>query len=115
MAYRPNLLTIAPGSPFLETLADALLDGRLVPGFAPRRDPLALASATIYLPTRRAIRALRTVFLDRLGTGAVLLPRLLALGEIDDEEEAFDADMPGLLQSVGGLDRQIALTRLILQ
>ena len=34
MAYRPNLLTIAPGSPFLETLADALLDGRLVPGFA---------------------------------------------------------------------------------
>ena len=115
MAYRPNLLTIAPGSPFLETLADALLDGRLVPGFAPRCDPLTLTSATIYLPTRRAIRALRTVFLDRLGTGAVLLPRLLALGEIDDEEEAFDADMPGLLQPVGGLDRQIALTRLILQ
>ena len=80
MAHRPNLLTIAPGSPFLETLVDALLDGRLVPGFTPRGDPLALASATLYLPTRRAIRALRGIFLDRLGSGAALLPLLARHG-----------------------------------
>ncbi|MDQ0395398.1 double-strand break repair protein AddB [Labrys monachus] len=115
MVHRPNLLTIAPGTPFLETLVDALLDGRLVPGYAPRRDPLALSAATLYLPTRRAIRALRMIFLDRLGTGAVLLPRLLALGEVDDDEAAFDAEAPDFGEPVAGLDRQIALTRLILQ
>ncbi|CAM5773659.1 double-strand break repair protein AddB [Labrys miyagiensis] len=116
MAHRPNLLTIAPGSPFLETLVDALLDGRLVPGFAPRHDPLALSGATIYLPTRRAIRALRGIFLDRLGTDAALLPRLMALGEIDDDEAAFADDVSsGLPEPVGALSRQIVLTRLILQ
>jgi ATP-dependent helicase/nuclease subunit B len=115
MARRPNLLTIAPGSPFLETLVDALLDGRLVPGFAPRQDPLALAGATIYLPTRRAIRALRGVFLDRLGTDAALLPRLTALGEVDDDEAAFADSAPDMPEPVGALARQIALTRLILQ
>ncbi|MDZ5450760.1 double-strand break repair protein AddB [Labrys sp. ZIDIC5] len=116
MAHRPNLLTIAPGTPFLETLVDALLDGRLLPGFAPREDPLALAGATLYLPTRRAIRALRGIFLDRLGSDAALLPRLKALGEIDDDEVAF-ADDGGddLPEPVAGLDRQVALTRLILQ
>jgi ATP-dependent helicase/nuclease subunit B len=115
MAHRPNLLTIAPGSPFLETLVDALLDGRLVPGFAPRHDPLALSGATIYLPTRRAIRALRGIFLDRLGTDAALLPRLMALGEIDDDEVAFADSAPDLPEPIGALSRQIALTRLILQ
>ncbi|WP_448954405.1 double-strand break repair protein AddB [Labrys neptuniae] len=115
MAYRPNLLTIAPGSPFLETLVDALLDGRLVPGFAPRGDPLALAGATLYLPTRRAIRALRGIFLDRLGSDAALLPRLRALGEIDDDEVAFAEAGDDLPEPVAGLDRQVALTRLILQ
>jgi len=114
MARRANLFTIPPGVPFLETLVDALLDGRLVPGFAPRHDPLALSSATLYLPTRRAIRALREVFLDRLGGGAALLPRLLALGEVDDEEASFDEGALPLPPAVGGLDRQIALTRLIL-
>ena len=54
----PNLLTIPSSAPFLATLADALLDGRLVEGFAPRGDPLALASATVFLPTRRAGRLL---------------------------------------------------------
>ncbi|GLS23187.1 double-strand break repair protein AddB [Labrys miyagiensis] len=115
MAHRPNLLTIAPGSPFLETLVDALLDGRLVPGFAPRHDPLALAGATIYLPTRRAIRALRGIFLDRLGTDAALLPRLMALGEIDDDEVAFAGSAPDMPEPVAALSRQIVLTRLILQ
>src|SRR4051794_32634402 len=114
MAPPPNLFTIPPGARFLETLVDALLDGRLVPGFAPRRDPLALSAATLYLPTRRSIRALRQVFLDRLGGGAALLPKLVALGEADDEEGAFDEGALPLPPAVGGLDRQITLTRLIL-
>ena len=92
MALHPSVHSIPPGAPFLESLADALLDGRLIDGFAPQRDPFALASATLYLPTRRAIRTLRQVLLDRLGGEAAILPRLLALGEFDEDEGAFDAD-----------------------
>jgi ATP-dependent helicase/nuclease subunit B len=116
MGFNPNVWTIPIGAPFLETLVDALIDGELVAGFAPRHDPLALASATLYLPTRRAIRVLRQVFLDRLRADAVLLPRLIALGEVDEEEAAFDAssDLLDLAEAIRPLERQIALTRLIL-
>eukprot|EP01036_Dinobryon_divergens_P060319 gene60319-80438_t len=88
MTIRGRVFSIHPGLPFLSTLVTALLDGRLVDGFSPRGDALALASATIFLPTRRSIRAIREVFLDALGGNAAILPRLLALGEVDDEEAA---------------------------
>ena len=51
-----RIFTIPANLPFLPTLAHALLDGRLVPGF-PGEDPLALADAVVYLPTQRAARA----------------------------------------------------------
>ena len=44
------------------------------PAFVPGDDPLALADVTIYLPTRRAARELRSVFVDRLGGRAAILP-----------------------------------------
>ena len=116
MANRPRIFTIHPSAPFLATLVDALLDGRLVPDFAPRQDPLALVDATIFLPTRRSIRAVRETFLASLGGAATFLPRLLALGEVDDDEILFDGlpDLVPLPESVGVLDRQIALTSLVL-
>jgi ATP-dependent helicase/nuclease subunit B len=53
MANPPRVFTIPASAPFLPTLIRALIDGLLVQGFAPGADPLALATATIYLPTRR--------------------------------------------------------------
>jgi ATP-dependent helicase/nuclease subunit B len=49
MVHTPRVFTIPASVPFLPTLIRALLDGTLVPGFAPAhdRDPLALAGATI--------------------------------------------------------------------
>ena len=113
---RSRVLTIPPGVAFLDILADALLDGALVEGYAPRGDSASLAAATIYLPTRRAVRAFREVLLDRSGGEAVLLPRILALGEVDEDEAAFEidaADEP-LPPAAAGIERQIGLTRLIL-
>jgi ATP-dependent helicase/nuclease subunit B len=52
MSPRQAVFTISRGAPFLPTLAEALLSGRLVGPVAD--DPLALAAVTIYLPTRRA-------------------------------------------------------------
>src|SRR5919109_5103973 len=83
-----RIFTIPPSAPFLRTLIAALLAGRLVPTF-PLDDPLALAGATIYLPTRRACRLARDQFLDVTGDEAAILPRIVALGDLDEDEIAF--------------------------
>jgi ATP-dependent helicase/nuclease subunit B len=75
--------------PFLRTVIAALVDGRLVDGFEARAQPERLARATLYLPTRRAGRMAREIFLDELKSDAVMLPRIVALGDIDEDELAF--------------------------
>ena len=86
---RPHVFTIPASAPFLPTLIGALRDGTLVPGFPASGDPLALAKATLYLPTRRACRLARDVFLDRLDGDASILPRIVALGDLDEDEIIF--------------------------
>lgn len=92
MSGSRRVFSIPPGAPFLPTLAEALLDGSLIPGFRFDGDPLALADATIYVPTRRAARALRGVFVDVLGRRSAILPTVRPLGEFDEDEAAFDAE-----------------------
>jgi ATP-dependent helicase/nuclease subunit B len=89
-----HVFSVSPGVPFLPTLAQALLSGKLVPDFRFDGDPLTLATVTIYVPTRRAARALRGVFADALGGGSAILPTIRPLGEFDEDEAAFDADTP---------------------
>lgn len=115
---RGNVFTIPPGAPFLKTLAESLCDGRLVDGFRhDPADPLSLASATIYLPTRRAARVLRSEFVDLLGGRSAILPVIRPLGEVDDDAGYFD-DEPGhdldLLPPVPSLTRLVELARLVL-
>ncbi len=83
----PRVFTIPPSAPFLPTLIAALTGGKL--GFAAPRDPLALAAVTLYLPTRRACRLARDAFLEVLDVDAAILPRIVALGDIDEDEIAF--------------------------
>ncbi len=114
-----RVYTIPASVPFLPTLASALIAGELVPGFAPR-DPLQLARATLYLPTKRACRMAREVFLDALNTDAAVLPRIVPLGSIDEDEFAFDdsagaAAMLDLPPAIGGFERQMLLAQLILK
>lgn len=112
---RPNLFTVAPNVAFLDTLVDSLLDGRLV-GPLRRDDPFSLVDATLYLPTRRAGRAVRESFLRRAGR-AVLLPRIRILGDIDEDESLFDeAPWTGeaIPPAVAPLERQLVLSRLVL-
>ena len=66
-AAKANVFTIPASAPFLPTLIDALRAGKLVPGFpGQRRSARTRASATLYLPTRRACRLARDAFLDEL-------------------------------------------------
>jgi len=119
----PRLYTIPPSAPFLSTLAKAVLNGDLPAPRGIKPDSLTLPRATIYLPTRRAVRALRDAFLDAAGGRAALLPSIRALGDPDedaaiifgaegDADEGF-ADAGGA-RSIGPLERHLALMRLIL-
>lgn len=114
MSHRPRVFTIAPSAPFLRTLARGILDGKLIPGFAPRGQPELLADATIYLPTRRAARALASVFLEETKSSALLLPRIVPLGDVDEEAFAFE---PGGVEPVAPAistgQRRLALAKLI--
>src|SRR6185436_9208707 len=85
----PRVFTIPASAPFVPTLIAALRDGTLVPGFPATRDPLALAGATLYLPTRRACRLARDLFLDVTGENAAILPRIVAIGDVDEDEIVF--------------------------
>src|ERR1700687_2342117 len=84
-----RVFSVPVSVPFLRTVIAALVDGRLVDGFEARAHPEKRARAMFYLPTRRAGRMAREIFLDELKTDAVVLPRIVALGDIDEDELAF--------------------------
>jgi ATP-dependent helicase/nuclease subunit B len=119
MAPRPRIFTIPPSAPFLPTLIAALAEGRLIEGFPRAGDPLSLPAAALYLPTRRACRLARDVFLDVLKTDAALLPRFVAIGDIDEDELIFSEFAGGaaldLPDAIGGLERKLLLAQLILK
>jgi ATP-dependent helicase/nuclease subunit B len=116
-----RVFSVPVSAPFLRSVIAALVDGRLVDGFEARAHPENLARATLYLPTRRAGRMAREVFLDELKTDAVVLPRIVALGDIDEDELAFaeEAEQYGgaapldIPPKLGELDRRLTLARLV--
>jgi ATP-dependent helicase/nuclease subunit B len=122
-ARTPRLFTIPSSVPFLPALIEALLSGRLVEGFPHTRNPIELARATLYLPTRRACRLAQDVFLDALGGNATLLPRLVPIGDIDEDEIIFAefaggplaAERIALRPAMEPLERKAWLTRLIME
>src|SRR6266542_1228096 len=122
-ASTARVFTIPASAPFVPTLIRALLDGTLVPGFPTAHDPLAFADATLYLPTRRACRLARDLFLDVTKTDAAILPRIVAIGDIDEDEIVFAEAATGALArdalelppALGGLERRLLLTKLVLK
>lgn len=110
-----RVLTLPPSRPFLPALAEGLLDGRVVPGFAPRGDAFALARATIFLPTRRACRAFAEALAAAWGGNALLLPRIVPLGDVDEDALAFSEDAPLLAapHALSPTARRIVLARLV--
>src|SRR3979411_2281021 len=87
-----RVFSVPVSVPFLRAVIAALVDGSLVDGFEARAHPADLAKATLYLPTRRAGRMAREIFLDVLKTDAAVLPRIIALGDIDEDELAFTGE-----------------------
>ena len=122
-ASRTNVFNIPASAPFLPVLIDALLTGKLVPGFPATGDPLALANATLYLPTRRACRLVRDEFLDHIAGEAAILPRIVAIGDIDEDELIFAQAASGdlaqaaldLPETLSSFERRLLLAELIVK
>ncbi len=117
----PRVFTIPPGTPFLAALARALLDGTLAGTRGPP-SPLALSAVTVLVPDSNAARGLEEALIAAAPDAALLLPRVRPIGEGEEELSLLaahagvaslvpeDADIP---EAVSGLERRLALTRLV--
>ncbi len=108
----PRLYTIDAGRPFLADLASVL---RASIHAAPNTE---LADALIYLPTRRAVRALADAFIETAPGGrASLLPRIRALGDIDEDEfvlfEGAGSDELDLPPAISAIERRLTLAQMV--
>lgn len=118
-AAASRVFTVPASAPFLPTLIRGLRDGRLIDGFTP--GPLDWADATIFLPTRRACRLARDAFLQVLQLKAAVLPRMVPLGDIDEDELIFAAMASGgvaetalaLPPALAPLERRFLLAQLV--
>ena len=103
----PKVYTIEAGTAFARVLAQGTIK-------RVGRDPLALADVTIFVPTRRAVRTLHEAFSAEL-EGASLGPRIRALGDLDEAEDAFDpsTDDLALQPAIGPLKRRLVLATMV--
>ena len=114
MTRSPNLWTIPAGVAFLPALAEAVTNGTLIDPV--ETDGPALADMTIYVPTRRAARALRGQLVERMGGRAVILPTIRPLGEFDEEAGLLDGTNREAIElppPAGQFERLIALAPLV--
>lgn len=89
LPVRGRILAVPPGLPFAQVLAAHILTQHTDPA-----NPLALADVTVWLPTQRAVKALREAFVTTSGDGLVM-PRLraLRLGEGESEPLMFEQEI----------------------
>ena len=111
----PNIFTIPAGQPFVDALAAGLLARAAGDGGE-------LTDSTVLLPTRRALRSLREAFLRQSGGAPLLLPRMMPLGDIDEDALAIVSaeDLPGgvgfdVAPAIPALQRRLALTKQVLK
>ena len=107
---RPALFTI----PAHRAFADALAAG-LIRRFG--KDRMALARGLVLLPNNRAKRSMRDAFVRASG-GALLLPRLVAIGDPELDEAAGAVldpagDAEPIAPAVAPLERRMILARLV--
>ncbi len=110
-----SLYTIPPNRSFVDALAAGILDQAT-------GNPLELARYQILLPTRRSCRSLREAFLRLSDGNPMLLPRMIPIGDVDEDElvltsatELGDSSAMsfGLAPVVSGVRRQLLLMELI--
>lgn len=114
-AAGPSVFSIPPHVPFVDALAAGVAES-----YGNADDPLALARVTVLLPTRRACRALQEAFLRHSGGRALLLPRMVPVGDVDEDALQFDfmamqmADTARQIPpAIGDMRRRLLLANLV--
>lgn len=109
----PTLYNIPASIPFAKSLAKALLSEY-------SNGPEDLANIRIFLPTKRGCRTLSEAFLELSDSKALILPRMHAIGNVDEEElslsqfaEQHQDDVLSIPPAISPLKRQILLARMI--
>lgn len=111
-SHGPCVFAIPHHRPFLHALAAGIT--RRHP------DPLARARVMILLPSARAVRALAEAFLQAADGHAALLPRMAAIGQVDEDEALGrfaegegDAGAAALPPAIPALERLLALAGIL--
>jgi ATP-dependent helicase/nuclease subunit B len=84
---RLKLYTIAPDHSFIDVLADHVLNG--FPGGPGPVPADRLYTCRVMLPTRRAARLFQQALFAKTKREAVLMPRITAIGDIDEDQADF--------------------------
>ncbi|MEQ1755367.1 MAG: double-strand break repair protein AddB [Micropepsaceae bacterium] len=116
---RINLFTIPAGAAFADELARGV-----VQRFGSDEDPFVLSEVWVLVPTRRAIRTLKEAFERTSPTGVTALPKIYALGDLDEDPSPLQEDAdeninldelisPGLRPVISPLRRELLFTKLI--
>ncbi|WP_085902466.1 double-strand break repair protein AddB [Kiloniella majae] len=111
-----EVYSVASNASFVDALAKGILERW-------GDNPLEFSKVMILLPTRRACRSLQQAFLRASEGKAMMLPRMLPLGDLDPDELLMSAsdvaigqdqelDLPPVLSS---LRRQLLLSQLVLK
>lgn len=111
-----RIFTIDPGLPFLPTLCEALFDGRLTGEPLDPADPLALSSVTLFLPTRRAARALKAHLVEKADGRPIMMPIIRTLGDPDEDGGLIvdgGAHAPDLKPPADPMHRTLVLAPLV--
>lgn len=97
---------------FTDTVAQRFLDEY-------SNNPLELADVLFLLPNRRAVKALADAFVRRKGLVPTLLPKMLPIGDVEEDElfiSGFDASevLVGLSPAIERNERLLLFTKIIL-
>ena len=111
----PSVYNIPTEIPFLDILASGITNR-----YQDQNNPLSLAKVLILLPTRRACRTLRKIFLKHTKGQAILLPKMVPIGDIDENiiqlSSLATSDFKikhEILPSIGDIKRRLLLTKLL--
>ncbi len=107
-----QIYTVPAGAPFLPSLARAILAGDLAQPGGRRPDPLSLPEITLFLPTRRAARAMQDAFLSVSKARALLMPSIKPISEGEEDLTLLNALAGVGATGEAGLDMPPAMTSL---
>ena len=104
---KQNIYNVSFARCFLDALASKILEDI-------KDDYLALCDITIFLPNRRAIKSLTETFLRMANGKVMLLPKMLSLGDINEDDLVLlSAKEINLEPLIDDIERQLLLSLLV--